>query len=158
MKSKNKPNGHGALLAKSIGANGATISLSRMGRASWPICASCATANARLPMTTSRRKSFLTCRVRKGTSNEYAVRIARLAGKAHANRLPRSRAEDCRGGGFHRDVSECLARDASGIESWICVQRCRLVCRCAFYENLSLAGKLGAEIQGLGLSWRLLRF
>src|SRR5260370_41383142 len=33
MNSKNKPNGHGALLAKSSGANGGTISLSEMGRA-----------------------------------------------------------------------------------------------------------------------------
>jgi hypothetical protein len=33
MSSKNKPNGHGALLAKSSGANGGTISLSEMGRA-----------------------------------------------------------------------------------------------------------------------------
>src|SRR5713101_4655777 len=33
MNSKNKPNGQGALLAKSSGANGGTISLSEMGRA-----------------------------------------------------------------------------------------------------------------------------
>jgi len=33
MNAKNKPNGHGALLAKSSGANGGTISLSEMGRA-----------------------------------------------------------------------------------------------------------------------------
>src|SRR5260370_10020815 len=33
MNSKNKPNGHGGLLAKSGGANGRTISLSGMGRA-----------------------------------------------------------------------------------------------------------------------------
>jgi hypothetical protein len=33
MNPKNKPNGHAALLAKSSGANGGTISLSEMGRA-----------------------------------------------------------------------------------------------------------------------------
>lgn len=33
MNPKNKPNGHGALLAKSSGANGRTISLSGIGRA-----------------------------------------------------------------------------------------------------------------------------
>ncbi len=33
MNSKNKPNGHGALLAKSSGANGGTVSLTEMGRA-----------------------------------------------------------------------------------------------------------------------------
>ncbi len=33
MNSKNKPNGHSALLAKGSGANGGTISLSGMGRA-----------------------------------------------------------------------------------------------------------------------------
>jgi hypothetical protein len=33
MNAKNKPNGHGALLAKGSGANGGTISLSEMGRA-----------------------------------------------------------------------------------------------------------------------------
>src|SRR5260370_3370821 len=105
----------------------------------------------------SRRKSFLTCRVRKGTNNEYAVRIARLAGKAHANRLSGSCAEDCWRRGLRRDVSECLARHASGTESWLCVQRCRVVCRRAVLENLPLAGNFGAEIQDLRLSGSLLR-
>src|SRR5713101_3350752 len=87
----------------------------------------------------SRRKSFLTCRVRKGTDNEYAVRIARSAGKSDAKRLPGSRAEDCWRRRLRRDVSECLARHASRTERGICVQRRRLVCRRPLHENLPLS-------------------
>jgi hypothetical protein len=46
MNSKNKPNGHGALLAKSSGANGSTISLSGMGRAASVDASELSVANA----------------------------------------------------------------------------------------------------------------
>jgi hypothetical protein len=46
MNSKNKPNGHGALLAKSGGANGRTISLSGMGRAASVDASELSVANA----------------------------------------------------------------------------------------------------------------
>jgi hypothetical protein len=46
MNSKNKPNGHGALLAKGGGANGSTISLSGMGRAASVDASELSVANA----------------------------------------------------------------------------------------------------------------
>src|SRR5713226_2673890 len=46
MNSKNKPNGHGALLAKGSGANGSTISLSGMGRAASVDASELSVANA----------------------------------------------------------------------------------------------------------------
>jgi len=46
MNSKNKPNGHGALLAKGSGANGGTISLSGMGRAASVDASELSVANA----------------------------------------------------------------------------------------------------------------
>ncbi len=46
MNSKNKPNGHGGLLAKSGGANGRTISLSGMGRAASVDASELSVANA----------------------------------------------------------------------------------------------------------------
>jgi hypothetical protein len=46
MNSKNKPNGHGALLAKSSGANGGTISSSGMGRAASVDASELSVANA----------------------------------------------------------------------------------------------------------------
>jgi hypothetical protein len=46
MNSKNKPNGHGALLAKSGGANGGTISSSGMGRAASVDASELSVANA----------------------------------------------------------------------------------------------------------------
>src|SRR5258708_28545730 len=46
MNSKNKPNGHGALLAKSSGANGGTISLSGMGSAASDDASELSVANA----------------------------------------------------------------------------------------------------------------
>jgi hypothetical protein len=46
MNTKNKPNGHGALLAKSSGANGRTISLSGMGRAASDDASELSVANA----------------------------------------------------------------------------------------------------------------
>jgi len=46
MNSKNKPNGHGALLAKGSGANGRTISLSGMGRAASVDASELSVANA----------------------------------------------------------------------------------------------------------------
>jgi hypothetical protein len=46
MNSKNKPNGHGALLAKSDGANGTTTSLSGMGRAASVDASELSVANA----------------------------------------------------------------------------------------------------------------
>src|SRR5258707_15357497 len=46
MNSKNKPNGHGALLANGSGANGGTISLSGMGRAASDDASELSVANA----------------------------------------------------------------------------------------------------------------
>ena len=46
MDSKNKPNGHGALLANGSGANGGTISLSGMGRAASDDASELSVANA----------------------------------------------------------------------------------------------------------------
>jgi hypothetical protein len=46
MNSKSKPNGHDALLAKSSGANGGTISLSEMGRAASVDASELSVANA----------------------------------------------------------------------------------------------------------------
>jgi hypothetical protein len=46
MNAKNKPNGQGALLAKSSGANGGTISLSEMGRAASVDASELSVANA----------------------------------------------------------------------------------------------------------------
>ncbi len=46
MNPKNKPNGHGALLAKGSGANGRTISLSGMGRAASVDASELSVANA----------------------------------------------------------------------------------------------------------------
>jgi hypothetical protein len=46
MNSKNKPTGHGALLAKGSGANGGTISLSGMGRAASDDASELSVANA----------------------------------------------------------------------------------------------------------------
>ena len=46
MNPKNKPNGNGALLAKSGGANGGTISLSEMGRAASVDASELSVANA----------------------------------------------------------------------------------------------------------------
>jgi hypothetical protein len=46
MNSKSKPNGHGALLAKSSGANGGSISLSGMGRAASVDASGLSVANA----------------------------------------------------------------------------------------------------------------
>jgi hypothetical protein len=46
MNPKNKPNGHGALLAKGSGANGRTISLSGMGRAASDDASELSVANA----------------------------------------------------------------------------------------------------------------
>src|SRR5258707_14676282 len=46
MNSKNKPNGHGALLANGSGANGGTISLSEMGRAASDDASELSVANA----------------------------------------------------------------------------------------------------------------
>jgi hypothetical protein len=46
MNSKNKPNGHGGLLAKSSGANGSTISLIGMGRAASVDASELSVANA----------------------------------------------------------------------------------------------------------------
>src|SRR5258707_15794198 len=46
MNSKNKPNGHGALLAKSSGANGGTVSLTEMGRAASVDASELSVANA----------------------------------------------------------------------------------------------------------------
>jgi hypothetical protein len=46
MNSKNKANGHGALLAKSSGANGTTTSLSGMGRAASVDASELSVANA----------------------------------------------------------------------------------------------------------------
>jgi hypothetical protein len=46
MNPKNKPNGHGALLAKNSGANGGTISLSEMGRAASVDASELSVANA----------------------------------------------------------------------------------------------------------------
>ena len=46
MNSKNKPNGHGALLAKGSGANGRTISLSGIGRAASDDASELSVANA----------------------------------------------------------------------------------------------------------------
>jgi hypothetical protein len=46
MNAKNKPNGHGALLAKSSGANGRTISLSGMGGAASDDASELSVANA----------------------------------------------------------------------------------------------------------------
>jgi hypothetical protein len=46
MNSKNKPNGHGGLLAKSGGANGRTISMSGMGRAASVDASELSVANA----------------------------------------------------------------------------------------------------------------
>ncbi len=46
MNCKNKPNGHGALLAKSSGANGTTTSLSGMGRAASVDASELSVANA----------------------------------------------------------------------------------------------------------------
>src|SRR5258706_2644795 len=46
MSSKNKPNGHGALLAKGSGANGRTISLSGLDRAASVDASELSVANA----------------------------------------------------------------------------------------------------------------
>ena len=46
MNAKNKPNGHGALLAKSSGPNGGTISSSGMGRAASVDASELSVANA----------------------------------------------------------------------------------------------------------------
>jgi len=54
MNSKNKPNGHGALLAKSSGANGGTISLSEMGRAASVDASELSVANAMAPSAAAR--------------------------------------------------------------------------------------------------------
>src|SRR6266404_4206650 len=99
-------------------------------------------ASARGRVTTNRRRSFLICRVQKGTSNEYDERNAKLARKSDANCLPRSRAEDCRRRGLRNHVSERVAQHGFGIESRICVQCGRVVRWRALHENLPLNGNV----------------
>jgi hypothetical protein len=69
MNSKNKPNGHGALLAKSSGANGSTISLSGMGRAASVDASELSVANA------------ATSSVAAGADREAYADVAQAQGK-----------------------------------------------------------------------------
>src|SRR6266403_4280555 len=114
--------------------------MQKSGSANWRISASCATANERNRPTASRRKSFLTCRARKGRTSEYVERNPKPARKTYANYLSRSRAEDCRRRGLHHHLSERVAEHGIGIESRVCVQRRRVVRWRALCENLPLNG------------------
>src|SRR5882724_7168744 len=114
--------------------------MQKSGSANWRISASCATANERNRPTASQRKSFLTCRARKGKTSEYVERSAKFVAKADANCLPRPRAEDCRRRGLHHHLSERVAEHGIGIESRVCVQCRRVVRWRALCENLPLNG------------------
>src|SRR5882762_2131753 len=120
--------------------------MQKSGSANWRISASCATANARNRPTASRRKSFSTCRARKGRTSEYVKGSGKFAAKADANCLSGPRAEDCRRRGLHHHLSERVAEHGLGIESRVCVQRRRVVRWRALYENLPLNGTVWPAI------------
>src|SRR5712672_2239258 len=116
--------------------------MQKSGSANWRICANCVTASVRNRPTASRRKSFLTCRARKGKTSEYVERSAKFAAKADASYLSRPSAEDCRRRGLHHHLSERVAEPGIGIESRVCVQRGGMVRWRALCENLPLKGNV----------------
>src|SRR5260370_40799662 len=96
MNSKNKPNGHGALLANGSGANGGTISLSGMGRAASDDASELSVANAAASSAAAR------------ADREACADVARSQGegkRASRGGAP-SRARKTKGGGKEKGAAK----------------------------------------------------
>jgi len=83
MNSKNKPNGHGALLAKGSGANGGAISLTGMGQAASVDASELSVANAVAPSAAARADREACADVAQAQSEGKRSRSAGAASQSH---------------------------------------------------------------------------
>jgi hypothetical protein len=86
MNSKNKPNGHGALLAKSSGANGGTISSSGMGRAASVDASELSVANAEASSAAASADREACAEVAPAHGGRRRSRSAGAASRSHRSR------------------------------------------------------------------------
>ncbi|HEY4818948.1 MAG TPA: hypothetical protein VIH67_16090 [Candidatus Acidoferrum sp.] len=85
MNAKNKPNGHGALLAKSSGANGRTISLSGMGGAASDDASELSVANATASSAAAGAEREACADVAPAQDKGRRSRSAGAASRSHKN-------------------------------------------------------------------------
>jgi hypothetical protein len=83
MNSKNKPNGHGALLAKSSGANGGTISFNGMGRAASVDASELSVANASASSAAARADREACAEVAQAQGEGKQSPVAGTASRSH---------------------------------------------------------------------------
>ena len=109
MNSKNKPNGHGALLAKSSGANGTTTWLSGMGRAASVDASELSVANA------------ATSSVAAGADREAYADVAPSQGKGKRRQTagaasPRRRNNKSKDGRKEKNAAHARRETVPGLE------------------------------------------
>jgi hypothetical protein len=83
MNPKNKPNGHGALLAKNSGANGSRISLSEMGRAASVDASELSVATGAASSAATRADREACAEVAQAQGEGKRPRSARAASQSH---------------------------------------------------------------------------
>lgn len=106
MNPKNKPNGHGALLAKGSGANARTISLNGLGRAASDDASELSVANATAVSAAAgaERKAYADVAQAEGGGEQYVMEKAHAAPQSLKSRRNKTHKEANPGDATRRDV------------------------------------------------------